>query len=274
MGRPSSSQDLMEEIEEIEEVLDILASDENEFIFKPRVRNLALNRSMSFNVDYKNTAVEKLGLNLAVEKVGLNSAKNDETLNVYTEDDNFSKTSTESDEISDDNNNIFEDYSAPDFEIPRKPNNILNDNRFIWILLWIMNFKIQYNISEGAIEVLLKFIKLVLIVVSSIKFNNFPTSKYKMNKTLGLSDKFISFVSCPKCHKLYKEEEVINFKHNNQVSIMSCTHIEFPNLKIRKKKICSTNLSTQSKLLDKKIINRPELIFPYSPIRHQLDNMY
>ena len=27
-------------------------------------------------------------------------------------------------------------------------------------------------------------------------------------------------------------------------------------------------------MLDGKIINRPELIFSYSPIRHQLDNMY
>ncbi|KAF0543791.1 hypothetical protein F8M41_003286 [Gigaspora margarita] len=130
MGSPSSSQDLIEEIEEIEEVPDTLASDKNEYIFKPRVRNPALNRFMSFNIDYENTAVEELGLNLVVEEVGLNSAENDETLDVYTEDDNFSKTSTESNEISDDNNNVFKDYSAPDFEMPRKPNNILNDNRF------------------------------------------------------------------------------------------------------------------------------------------------
>ncbi|KAF0504231.1 transposase domain-containing protein [Gigaspora margarita] len=243
MGGPSSLQNLMEEIEEIEKVSDTLASDENEYIFKHRVRNLALNRFILFNIDYENTAVEELDLNSAVEEVGLNSAENDETLDVYTEDDNFSETSTESDEISNDNDNVFKDYSAPDFEMLQKPNNILNDNRFIWILLWIMNFKIQYNISEGAIKALLKFIKLVLIVVSGIEFSNFPISKYKMNKTLGLSDEFISFVSYPKCHKLYKEEEVINFKHNNQVLIMSCTYIEFPNSKIRKKKICSTNLS-------------------------------
>ncbi|KAF0492525.1 hypothetical protein F8M41_021679 [Gigaspora margarita] len=84
----------------------------------PRVRNLALNRSISFNVDYENTAVEELGLNSAVEEIGLNSAKNNETLNMYTKDDNFSKTSTESDEISDNNDNVFEDYSAHDFEMP------------------------------------------------------------------------------------------------------------------------------------------------------------
>ncbi|KAF0561599.1 hypothetical protein F8M41_022514 [Gigaspora margarita] len=130
IGGPSSSQDLMEEIKEIEEVSDTPVSDKNEYIFKPRVRNPVLNRSISFNVDYENTAVEVLDLNLAVKEVGLNSAENNETLKVYTEDDNFSETSTESNKISNNNNNVFEDYSAPEFEMLRKPNNILNDNRF------------------------------------------------------------------------------------------------------------------------------------------------
>ncbi|KAF0455597.1 hypothetical protein F8M41_001459 [Gigaspora margarita] len=118
IGSPSSSQDLIEEIEEIEEVFNTLASNENEYIFKLRVRNLALNGFMSFNVDYENIAVEELGLNLAAKEVGLNLVKNNKTLDVYTEDDNFSETSTKSDEISDDNNNVFEDYSASDFEMP------------------------------------------------------------------------------------------------------------------------------------------------------------
>ncbi|KAF0406516.1 hypothetical protein F8M41_008841 [Gigaspora margarita] len=99
MGGPSSLQDLIEEIKKIEEVPDTLVSDENEYIFKPRVRNPVLNRFMLFNVDYKNIAVEELGLNSAVEEVGLNSAENDEPHDVYTEDDNFSETITESDEI-------------------------------------------------------------------------------------------------------------------------------------------------------------------------------
>ncbi|KAF0533397.1 hypothetical protein F8M41_010533 [Gigaspora margarita] len=142
MDSPSFSQDLIEEIKEIEKVPDTLASDENEYIFKSRVRNLVLNRFMSFNVNYENTVVEGLDLNLAVEEIGLNLAENNETLNVYTEDDSFSETSTESDEISDDNDNVFEDYLAPNFEMPQKPNNILNNNQFTWILLWIMNFKI------------------------------------------------------------------------------------------------------------------------------------
>ncbi|KAF0357394.1 hypothetical protein F8M41_014553 [Gigaspora margarita] len=114
---PSSSQDLIEKIVEIEEVPDTLAFDENESIFKFRIRNLALNRFMSFNINYENIAVEELDLNSVVEEVGLNLAKNDETLNVYTKNDNFSETSTKSDKIFDDNDNVFEDYLVFDFEI-------------------------------------------------------------------------------------------------------------------------------------------------------------
>ena len=90
-----------------------------------------------------------------------------------------------------------------------------------------------------------------------------------------MSDKFISFVVCPKYHKLYKEDEVTDFQRDDQVSIMKCTHIEFPNMMIvRKRKICSTNLSTQSKLLNRAIVNHSELIFLFSPIQQQLANIY
>ncbi|KAF0494454.1 hypothetical protein F8M41_021247 [Gigaspora margarita] len=135
MDSSNSLQNLIEEIEEIEEVSDTLASDENKYIFKPRVRNIALNRFISFNINYENTVVEKLGLNSAVKEISLNSVENNETFNVYSNDDNFSKTSTESDEISNDNNNVLEDDLALNFEMLQKPNNILNDNRFTWILL-------------------------------------------------------------------------------------------------------------------------------------------
>ena len=138
-----------------------------------------------------------------------------------------------------------------------------------------MNFRLKFNLSTTATEVLIKFMRLVLIEISSDKFKRVCKSLNKTKQFLGLSDKFISFVACPKCHKLYKEDEVTDFQRDDQVSIMKCTHIEFPNATtVRKRKVCGTNLSTQSKLLNGAIVNRPELIFPFSPIRQQLANMY
>ena len=52
-------------------------------------------------------------------------------------------------------NNLFEDYSAPDFSDfePSKSNEFIDtDSRFTWILLWIMNFRIKFNLSDSAIE--------------------------------------------------------------------------------------------------------------------------
>ena len=54
---------------------------------------------------------------------------------------------------------------------------------------------------------------------------------------------------------------------------MKCVHVEFPNSATRRKHY-NTLLSTQSKLLNGSIINRPELIFPYATIRQQLVQIY
>jgi len=92
-----------------------------------------------------------------------------------------------------------------------------------------MNFRIKFNLSDSAIEALLKFMKLVLIKIGGDEFESFCGSLYIAKKFLGLSDQFVSFVACQKCHKLYKQDEVIHFQQNNQPSIMKCVHVEFPN---------------------------------------------
>ena len=107
-----------------------------------------------------------------------------------------------------------------------------------------MNFRLKFNLSATATEVLIKFIRLVLIEIGSDKFKRFCKNLNKTKQFLGLSDKFISFVACPKCHKLYKEDEVTDFQRDDQVSIMKCTHIKFLNaMMVRKRKVCGTNLS-------------------------------
>ena len=54
---------------------------------------------------------------------------------MYTEDDNdnFSETSAESDEISSDNNDVFEDYLTPDFDVSPESDDTdtFTDDRFM-----------------------------------------------------------------------------------------------------------------------------------------------
>jgi len=111
----------------------------------------------------------------------------------------------------------------------------------MWILLWIMNFKMKFNLSDVATEALIKFMKLVLIKIGSTEFEAFYGSLYIAKNLLELSDQFVNFVACQKCHKLYKKKDVINFRRNNQPSIMNCTHIEFPNSAAQRS--CNTALS-------------------------------
>ena len=102
-----------------------------------------------------------------------------------------------------------------------------------------MNFRLQFNLSATATEVLIKFMRLVLIEISGDEFKRVCKNLNKTKQFLGLSDKFISFVACPKCHKLYKEDKITDFQLDNQVSIMKYTHIEFSNAMIvRKRKVC------------------------------------
>ncbi|EXX71695.1 hypothetical protein RirG_076180 [Rhizophagus irregularis DAOM 197198w] len=103
---------------------------------------------------------------------------------------------------------IFEDYSPPSYEPFQNPSYLeSNYDRFLWILLCIMNFRTRFNIAETATETLIKFMKLALCKFSSDDFNDFPDSLYLTRKKLGLNDQFHSFVPCPKCHKLYKKRK-------------------------------------------------------------------
>src|SRR6185295_15163666 len=102
----------------------------------------------------------------------------------------------------------FEDYSPPNFEPPRNEEEPTIDGQFSWILLWIMNFRIRFNISKTATESLVKFMKLVLTEIGGNEFTNFPSTLYLAKKSLGFNDRFHSFVPCPKCHKLYNKDEV------------------------------------------------------------------
>ncbi|GET52409.1 hypothetical protein GLOIN_2v1792112 [Rhizophagus irregularis DAOM 181602=DAOM 197198] len=151
------------------------------------------------------------------------------------EDSSSSKYTTEED--------IY-NYSPPSYEPFQNPlYSESNYNRFLWMLLWIMNFRIRFNIAETATETLIKFMKLALYEFSSDDFNDFPDSLYLTRKKLGLNDQFHSFVPYPKCYKLYKKEEVVDFKQEDNPAIIKCQHIEFPNSSVHRSRLCNMALS-------------------------------
>ena len=184
----------------------------------------------------------------------MSDSKDQQHIELTSSDDNES----ESDIIAE----KFEDYSPPNYE-PHQDEEATIDNQFAWILLWIMNFQIRFNISGTATESLIKFMKLVLTEIAGDKYKNFPGTIYLAKKSLGLKDRFHSFVPCTKCHKLHNMDEVVQFQQDGISSIMKCKHVEFSNSFSRSLRFCNALLSQK---MDSEII-RPELIFPFAGIR-------
>ena len=206
------------------------------------------------------------------------SSESSESSEYSTEEDIHSDAS-QSDEDGDDNeySEIFEDYSCPDhdpFQNPTDPDSASAYDQFSWILLWIMKFRSKFNIPNTATEALLKFMKLVLLETGHDNARNFPNSLYLAKNTLGINDGFQSFVSCTRCHKLYKKQEVDGFRQNGQLAVMKCRHVEYPNSSVRRIKLCQTPLSRQTRLLNNNIVNHPVLIYPFTGIIQQLANLY
>jgi Transposase family tnp2 len=198
---------------------------------------------------------------------------------------NFEQSeATESDiDIDDDNDSanneyseIFEDYSCPPFE-PFQDSidtEMTNDKRFLWILIWIMRFRTRFNLPETATESLIKFMKLVLREIGGSNFDTFPGSLFLAKNALGLKDLFHSFVPCQKCHKLYNKQEVENFNQDENLTVMKCQHVEFPNSTNRRSKRCQTPLSDRILLTNQRLSLKPKLIYPFAGICQQLRKMY
>src|SRR5215475_704946 len=139
----------------------------------------------------------------------------------------------------------FEDYSTPNYEL-YQDGEVTIDDQFSWILLWIINFRIRFNISGTATESLIKFMKLVLTEIAGDKYKNFPNTFYLAKQSLDLKDRFHNFVPCTKCHKLHNKDEVVNFQYDGNSSIMKCKHVEFPNLLAHSLRFCNTPLSQKT----------------------------
>ena len=117
-----------------------------------------------------------------------------------------------------------------------------------------------------AIDVLIRFMKIVLYEIGGDEFSPFPDSIYLAKKAIGLKDRFHSFIPCPKCHKLYQKQEVVDFKQENIPTVMEYQHIEFSNLILRNLQICNIQLFLKINTANR-IIIRSKLIYPFSGIK-------
>ncbi|CAB4428198.1 unnamed protein product [Rhizophagus irregularis] len=209
---------------------------ENEYIFLPRSRTRS----------YANCP------QIMLEHSGTEDLSNSD-YEQHTDDGTFADT--------------FENYSPPDFKSYQEKEKMTIDDKFSWILLWIMTFRKKFNLPETATESQLKFMKIVLKEIGGDIYDSFPDSLYLARIQLGLKDRFHSFVPCPKCHKLYNKTDMDEIQKNDSIGIIRCSHVKFPNSASRRTKSCQTVLAERE-------VKKPELIYLFVPIHQQLEALY
>ncbi|RHZ74531.1 hypothetical protein Glove_221g35 [Diversispora epigaea] len=181
-----------QEIEENVNLLEIEKDDIPNLTFLPRICSKRYT-NQPILIEISNIIADNEVSNISSE----NEIEEMEEISIKSEEESVDKFS-----------NIFENYSSPNYDSdkPIDPKST-NDNSYLWILLWIMNFWIKFNLLETATESLIKFIKLLLSEIGNSEFDTFPNSIYMTKKELGLRNDFYSFPTCLKCHKLYNKKD-------------------------------------------------------------------
>ncbi|PKB95519.1 hypothetical protein RhiirA5_507274, partial [Rhizophagus irregularis] len=79
----------------------------------------------------------------------------------------------------------------------------LNDSIETEIILWVFKFQQRFRLPDIALEVLIKFLHIVLTRLDKSQFKNFPASLYLAKKMLNIFQPKMQLAVCNNCHKLY-----------------------------------------------------------------------
>src|SRR5207249_1006930 len=130
-----------------------------------------------------------------IENLLLDADDNDKDSDDRDPDEDF-----EDDEENDDYEKI--NFASPDFDTNKLklPPNLDNDT-YIWVILWVLQYQQRYKLSNIAIDSLFKFLRFTLSTIDASKFSSFPSSLYMAKKKLGIPMEVIQYAACNKCHK-------------------------------------------------------------------------
>ncbi|CAB4487545.1 unnamed protein product [Rhizophagus irregularis] len=150
----------------------------------------------------------------------------------------------------------------------------LNDSIETEIILWVFKFQQRFRLPDIALEVLIKFLHIVLTRLDKSQFKNFPASLYLAKKMLNIFQPKMQLAVCNNCHKLYNVRNIVEYKEEGKAAIANCLHEEFPdNLVPSRRNKCNNPLSILKKRKGE-IIAVPRMIYPKPSIRQQLSMLY
>ncbi|CAB4473725.1 unnamed protein product [Rhizophagus irregularis] len=149
----------------------------------------------------------------------------------------------------------------------------LNDSIETEIILWVFKFQQRFKLPDIALEVLIKFLYIVLTRLDKSQFKNFPASLYLAKKMLNIFQPKMQLAVCNNCHKLYNVRNIVEYKEEGKAAIANCLHEEFPDNPVpSRRNKCNNPLSILKKRKGE-IIAVPRMIYPKPSIRQQL-NIY
>jgi hypothetical protein len=134
----------------------------------------------------------------------------------------------------------------------------------MWIVYWILKFQERYQLSDMAIESLIKFMRYLLVLIDENTYSEFLKSLYIAHKLFGISDQIIKYATCKKCCKLYVLKDLPIDKP------YYCTFQDFLNHPMINLKSSYDGIITKQLLKNNKLTYQPSLIYSIANIKQQL----
>jgi hypothetical protein len=174
------------------------------------------------------------------------------------------------------NENNIEDFFTPS-EIDSEEVFItesLNDSIETEVILWVFKFQQRFQLPDMALEALIKFLRIILIWLNKLRFENFPTSLYMAKKLLNIIQPKMQLAVCTSCHKLYDAKEIIAYKEEEKVATINCLYNEYPNNSVLS---CSHQCNNSLFIFKKNKVTTiavPRMLYPRPSVRQQLSMLY
>src|SRR3989337_2408179 len=102
-------------------------------------------------------------------------------------------------------------------------------------------------------NVLIKFMRYLLVLIDTDSYSKFPTSLYMACKLFGISDQIIKYATCKKCCKLHAIKDLPTDRPYH------CTFQDFPNHPMANLRSPCNAIITKQVAINQ---YRPSLIFP------------
>ena len=210
-----------------------------------------------------------------------NFQENNEELTVEEGNEQINELYDQDDDLMDDSD--MEDLIAnfePENNVPTEQRN--KPKIITWLCLFLAFWQFTFGITDSALEVIIKFLYTFFSIIceNSVSlqtlFAAMPASLYLFLKYLNLgseSKKFVKYVICIKCLKLYKYEDCYTMLQGERIS-KTCNNILFPNHPQRFRRApCGQKLLMTVKTNNKTFLS-PFKTYCYMPLQDSVENLF